>query len=307
MRALAGYITQGRLQAALVAVVAAALSLIIAPLSYVSGAAVALYTLVFGAAAGLQVIGIATAVVLGVGLVAGGGGVVGLAYLVGVWAPVWVVAEVLRRTVSLSSALLVAGLLGGAVVALFHLLLADPGAWWQEQMGRILQQFQEQGAALDPAAMEVLGDMAFMFTGVIGAAMVLSLAATLFIARWWQAILYNPGGFQQAFHALRLDPRLVWVALLLFAGAVMTPAGAAPVALHLLMVVAALFLLQGLAVVHGGLGRLDLHAVWLVGFYFLLVLVPHVVLAMAALGFLDRWLDVRGRLPDRRASDDDTV
>lgn len=307
MRALAGYITQGRLQAALIAVVAAALSLIIAPLSYVSGAAVALVTLVSGPVAGLQVIGFATAVVLGVGLVAGGGSVVGIAYLVGVWAPVWVVAGVLRRTVSLPVALLVCGLMGGGVVALFHLLLADPGAWWHEQTGQVLQQLQGQGAAMDAATMEALRNLASLFTGVLGAALVLSLAVTVFIARWWQAILYNPGGFRREFHELRLDPRLGWFALLLFAGVVIIPADAAPLALHLLMVVAALFLIQGVAVIHGGFGRLGLHTVWLVVFYFLLVLVPHVVFALVALGFLDRWLDVRGRLPDRRASNDDTV
>ncbi len=307
MRALAGYITQGRLLAALIGVVAAGLSLIIAPLSYLRGAAVALVTLVSGPVAGLQVVALATAVVLGVGLVAGGGGVIGIAYLVGVWAPIWVVAGVLRRTVSLPGALLVCGLMGAGLVALFHLLVADPGAWWREQMGQMLQQIQGQGAELDAATMEALGNLASLFTGVFGAALALSLAVTLFIARWWQAILYNPGGFRREFHGLRLDPRLNWAALLLLVGVVIVPADASPVALHLLMVVAALFLLQGLAVIHGGFGRLGLHAVWLVGFYFLLVLVPHVLFAMAALGFLDRWLDVRGRLPDRRASNDDTV
>ena len=307
MRALAGYIMQGRLQAALIVVAFAAASLLITPLSYVSGAAVGLVTLVNGVGFALGVIGIAAAVTIGIGLVTAGGPVIGLAFLMAIWLPMVLVSEVLRRTVSMPLALLAAAALGVLLVLGLHATVADPSAWWTSHLEQLLAQFQAQGAEMDGATREVLGRLAELLTGVLGAALAMSLALTLFIARWWQALLYNPGGFREEFHGLRQDPRLVWVAMALFIGALLTPEGVAPVALHLLMVVAILYLIQGVAVVHGSVARLQLHGLLLWVFYILMLLVPHVVLATGALGFLDRWLDVRARIPDRRPGDDDSV
>ena len=46
-------------------------------------------------------------------------------------------------------------------------------------------------------------------THAVVAAEALTILSALFIARWWQAMLYNPGGFQQEFHIPSLPPQTV--------------------------------------------------------------------------------------------------
>jgi len=43
-------------------------------------------------------------------------------------------------------------------------------------------------------------------TGLVAWWIALSALMGVFIGRWWQALLYNPGGFRQEFHLLRLAP-----------------------------------------------------------------------------------------------------
>ena len=71
MKALAGYIVSGRWQAALVATASGLLALILLPLSCLGAAAIALVTLHIGMFSGLQVMGLATASVILLYLLAG--------------------------------------------------------------------------------------------------------------------------------------------------------------------------------------------------------------------------------------------
>jgi len=41
----------------------------------------------------------------------------------------------------------------------------------------------------------------------------------LMLARWWQAVLYNPGGFQQEFHQFKLQPAIAMMLMVLFLAA----------------------------------------------------------------------------------------
>lgn len=300
MRFLAAYIMRGRLHAAAVAALAAAASLVVTPASYLSGAAVALVTLRLGPRTGLETLVAAAALTALLALPMTGSAVPGLAFVPALWLPLWALAWYLRRTVSPGRTLVLAGLLGVVVVAAVHGALDDPAGWWQEQLTALLQQLIPAGEAPPPDVVAVLADL---MTGAMAAGFALSLVAALLLARWWQALLYNPGGFRAEFHRLRLGPKAAAVTAALLLGA--TAAGGVPgdIARDLAMVAMALHVLQGLAVIHGVAGIASLHTGWLVAVYALLVVLPaQTALALALGGVVDNWFDFRGLAARRLGS-----
>jgi len=109
------------------------------------------------------------------------------------------------------------------------------------------------------------------------------------IGRWWQALLYNPGGFRQEFHNLRFDPRIMVIMLgLILAGLLDIPPldGWLP-----LFYIAPMF--AGLAVAHYTVAVKKLGTPWLVLCYITLVMMAP---AIFLLGLADSVLDLRKRM-----------
>lgn len=297
MRFLADTIMRGPLAAILVISVAAMLALLmplLAPLAYVSAAAVGLVTLRLGLReAGKVVAGavVATAVLGGLLL---GNPALPLAFLLVLWLPSLVTAYSLRRTGDLARSLLLAALFGTMLVLGFHTAVGDPTAWWRE----LLQPAMEQAPAeQQEVLLPVLDDIAGLMTGLIGAAVTLGVVLSLFLARWWQAMLYNPGGFRVEFHALRLGRTVAAATAMLLVLAGLAPAGLALLT-DLLPLALLLQMLQGLALVHALVARSGAHVGWLVVLYVLLLL-PMVTtptaLTLAVAGMVDNWMDFRAR------------
>lgn len=295
MKALAEFIMRGYPQAALVAAASALLSLLLPLFGLVSGAVIALVTLRRGVREGALLVGLAT---LGVGLLGAlalGSPWPALGTLLILWLPVWGLAALLRLSRSLSLTVAAAGLVGVLVVLAIHALVADPAAGWLELMAPFREVLVRDGV-VEPQAAEILfGAIARWMTGAFAAALVLQWLLGLFIGRWWQALLYNPGGFGEELRDLRLH-RVLGVAglvLLTWSGLARGP-GLIP---DLLIVLMPLYLLQGLAVVHQFHRARGLHAGWLFGLYVLLVVfMPHAEILVACLGLVDIWADLRTRL-----------
>lgn len=131
-----------------------------------------------------------------------------------------------------------------------------------------------------------------VLTGLLAALLQMLALASLMLGRFWQAQLYNPGGFGREFRDLRFPPL---AGLLLLAGvllgpnlgpglAMLTPLCTVP------LVFAALALVHGL-VAEGRLGRF-----WLVGLYVALVLFLQLLYPLLALlAICDSLFDFRGR------------
>lgn len=295
MRFLANTIMRGPMAAILVTSVAAMLGLLLPPLGYLSAAAVGLVTLRLGLAeAGKVVAGsmLATAVL---GAVLVGNVMAPLAFLLALWLPLLVTAWSLRRTGDLARSLLLAGLFGVMVVFGFHAGVDDPAGWWRELLQRMAEQATaEQQAVLQP----VLDDMAGLMTGMVGAAVALGVTLSLLLARWWQAALYNPGGFRSEFHALRLGRAVAGATVLLLVLNWLQPTGLGLLT-DLLPLALLLHLLQGIAVVHGLVARSGANVGWLVAMYVLLLLpmvTTQTALTLAVAGMVDNWMDFRTRL-----------
>lgn len=305
MRALASFIMRGRGQAILAAVGSAVLMWILPPLNVLLGGIVALVTLRRGPTEGLLLI---------VGTFLAGGalatlgtadGNIVLAFLtmlaVATW-PVWLLAVVLRRTISLSMAVTVAAAMGALVVVGFHIALDDPAAWWKQIFSVAAEQtVATTGAPVDEESLAALVDIAAKWmTGTIAAALAVGSLAALFLGRWWQAMLYNPGGFRQEFRSLRLGN-----ALAIAVGAAMLAAWflsgtAGTLAGDLLWVAGAIYMLPGLGVIHTLLAGTRHPVGGLVVLYVLLAIVPHVAVLVALVGWADTWLDMRARIGARK-------
>jgi hypothetical protein len=294
MRALAAFVLSGRGQAALVATALALLSLLLPPASYLAAAVIGLVTLrqgwlegaVVGLLAGL-VAGVLCQVALGTAFP-----VLALAGLL--WIPVWLLAQVLRRFPSQGAMLGVAGLAASGVVLLIHALPGSPAERWRALLeGTLVPALAQQGIEVDA---ELVGRVAEVMTGVVAAAAVLGASLSLFIARWWQALLFNPGGFGAEFRDLRIDRRLGYGALLVLGGLLLLPMEGRQVAAELLLIVLVVYTLQGLAVAHALLGARRGAAGWLAALYVGLVLLwPYPLLVLGGAGLVDTWVDFRRR------------
>lgn len=265
-------------------------------------------------------LGIALLLVSAISLVLGNGWLQMILVTLQFWLPAMLLAYVLRKTVSLDLAVVAGAGVGVIAILLMHLLMGDPEAGWRSMFEGHLQNTLD---SLDAPQNEASGDtglttlpasrvssadkialrqqlaaleanvgiMAKLATPTMGIMMMLCGVGSVFLARHWQARLYNPGGFQQEFHQLRFGKGLS-----LFVLVAVTAAMFLNVSLlsHIAMVLLAAVMFQGLAVMHCVVKNRGMSSAWLVGVYTLLLL-PHTSALLGALGLADNWLDLRNR------------
>lgn len=294
MKALASFIMQSRARAVTATAGFGVGGLVLPPLGIVSSAAIALVTLRAGLTQAAVVAVIAAVIMGALAWITGAHPAVGVATGIVQWLPAMILAEVLRRTVSWPLMLLTAAGLGCFAILLVQAAVPDTAGMWVEVLKATLGPLLEQ-TGMGPAELEeTFRQVAPLMSGMLAAAMILSLVLAIIIARYWQSVLYNPGGFAEEFQQLQLGrlPALVLVGLL--AGAWI---GQSNLLMELGLVLLVVFFIQGIAVIHGLTRRLGMHRFWLVGMYVLLVFaLPHMMMMLAALGAMDSLMDFRTRL-----------
>ena len=210
-----------------------------------------------------------------------------------IWLPVLFAAWVLSRTGSQGRAVQSAGAFGAGAILAFFLGTDAPGEIGREFVEEYLKPAAEQLGNGETPEPEVLEAWAGMVPGMLGAALSLAVIAGVLLGRWWQAVLYNPGGFRAEFHELRhgLGPMLVMGAILVLPS--FTEQGWA---LSLALIAMLLLLMQGLSVLHALVYRKGMTGFWLVPVYGLLVLLPIPAMAsLAGIGIVDNVADLRAR------------
>jgi len=295
MISLARFILKGYSQAALVAASMAMLGLLLPPVAWLSGAAVALVTLVNGHRNGLLVTAIA-----GIGTAAFAGLILSIPelaiyYILLVWLPVVMVAVVLRQTVSLVLCLqLIAGVSLFGIVVLY-VFFPDFGEIWRSSLNLVADDLvANSDGTLDTEQLKRLIDQIVrLLPGFFASSFMIGTMLSLYVARWWQAVLYNPGGFGKEFRAINLGKATALIALVI---AITASLIKADILSAMLLVVFALYLNQGVAVLHAVFAGRQLNAVWLFMIYLLMFFIPHIVVLLALAGLADTWIDFRRRL-----------
>lgn len=298
MRVVADFAMQGRWRAVGAVVALGGLGVFIPPIAILSGAVVALVALRLGLGQAVFVAGIG-ALILGalVFLMMGASPVLGVTGGIAQWLPVAALAEVLRRSVSWSVTLSAAAAVAGLMILLARAFVPDLEQAWIGVGMQMLAPFVED-ADLGAADLETaLAAIAPVLTGLLAGILMLSMILSVVIARYWQALLYNPGAFGPEFRSLQMGRTLsIAVVVLALAGQFLNLS----IALELAFVLGVLFFLQGLAVMHGLTHAQNMSSFWLVGMYVLLVLaLPQMFLLIVALGVIDGTV----RLRDRWATD----
>ena len=299
MKALATFILRGPSQAILVAVGTAVLAMILPPLSVVSGAAVALVTLRNGPRAGAMVVLGSTAFVALLAYLSLGAVLPSIVFLTVLWLPLWVLGWVLREMRSLALATMVAGMLGIIGVLAVYAVVDDVVVWWQQILLSMFEPVMEaDGPLADRATVEaILANLSRVMTGIAAAGVSLNVLLCLYLARAWQAQLYNPGGFRSEFYALRLGQPLALVSLSFIALSLLPLGVVSQMAGEIVIVILSLYVLQGLALLHSIVAQRGLHVAWLVVLYLvMLFVIPHLVVLVAVMGLIDTWADFRRRL-----------
>jgi len=304
LRLLADFAMQGRWRAVGAAAGLGALGIFIPPIAILSGAVVALVALRLGMGQALFVAGVAS-LILGALVLAlmGGSPLVGIMAGLAQWLPVVAMGEVLRQSVSWRTTLSMAALVAGALVLTARLLVPDLEAAWVAVGMQMLAPFIEAGGPASEELEAALVTVAPFLTGLLAGIFLLSMVLSLVIARYWQALLFNPGAFGPEFRALQLGRYLSIAAVML---ALLGQLAGLPLALELAFILAVLLFLQGLAVMHALTHAQNMNNFWLAGMYVLLVLaLPQMFLLIAALGAIDGVANLRGRFPARdRGSED---
>lgn len=307
MHALATFIMRGRVQAIGSIVSLALLSLIVPPLAVFTTAGVALVTLVHGYREGLYSLVIATVVMAVFTALSLGQISIGIEFAVKFWMPAWFFASIVVFRASMSFAILVAGALSCLLVLSFY-MFADPAAHWLELINKqLLPMLKDAGIKMQTGekAEALWLFMSQMMTGSALALFLILQSMSLLLARWWQALLYNPGGFAKEFQQLRFGAVTsnIVLALCLFAITV-----ASELALNLIIIVVVLMMIQGLAVIHNLVSQRKLGVAWLSGLYFLIIFTLQMgaigILLVAVIGLSDNWLNLRLRLGAKKAPND---
>ena len=301
MRALAGIIVAGPLQAVLVVALFTVLSFLAPPLtsilSYAGAAALALYSLHVGARSGaivllgaMLVTGLLTEMLLHHGMT------IAVTSLL-LWFPVWLIAVVLRETRSLAMAMLALSALAMAGILLVFLWFGDPSQWWLERLSGLINSLADQPEIeIDTGSLHEFAEQVAPFmTGSLAAGLSFAALTCLMLGRWWQSLMVKPGALRKEFYALRLNRMLSLLAVAIFAVAALKLGSVSALALQWSLVVLAPFLFVGLAVVHATLANLKAARIWLIVIYILMSLLPQVMMLVVMTGMLDPWLDLRRR------------
>lgn len=282
MRALASFIMRGRVQATLVVVISAVLPL----LFWLSAAAGSLVFLRRGFKDASSVIawGLLPAVVMWY---------FGEPSTLLVFLGTLGLAALLRAGHSWTRVLLSSVVLGLLYSLILDAVLRETFDVLATALEKALPQFE--GKPVLPG--ELIGPLLVASSAVM--LQLFSLLA-LMLARYWQAALYNPGGFAREFRELRLPlvPMLALVSLMAlgpFIGSQFIVLASAS---------SLVLLLSGIALIHGLVAQKRLAGFWLVGMYVTLPLLMQLMYPLlVVLAIVDSLIDFRGRKSPSQGDD----
>lgn len=206
------------------------------------------------------------------------------------WTLAALAAVLLRHSSNLALAMLVPMLAGLTVVAFIYMVFPAPVEFWKEVL---VQSGQALGLEPDmPGFAEVVAQRARLMTGIVAAAVMAGMSASLLLGRWWQSSLYNPGGFGREFRNLRFGRTISLLIAGLYALYLWYDS---ELLLSVLCVLAAMYAFQGLAVMHAFARARALNVLAITLLYAILLVSVYAKLLLSILGMVDAWVDGRRR------------
>jgi hypothetical protein len=207
-------------------------------------------------------------------------------------------AALLRASESWVRVLLVSVALGLLYAVILGAVFREPidamALELQKLLPQVLDGLYQQLSVEERARLGAL--IAPVLNGLIAALLQIVSVLSLILGRYWQALLYNPGGFGREFRSIRLPrvPALVLLVCMLLGPnfgpqmAMLTPLCSVPL------------VFAGLALIHGLVAEKHLGRFWLVGLYVTLLLFMQLIYPLlVVLAIVDSLIDFRGRFASK--------
>ncbi len=214
----------------------------------------------------------------------------------------WLFAVILRRYQNWSLTLEIALVVGVMAVFVLHLIYPEIQGWWQTQLSNYLAQATSVIDTVKPDAetialqAELVNVMKRYATGLVMASVLFNALLQVLIARWWQAVIFNPGGLREELYRVRLSyatAALFMLGLALSFWGVEVVIDAMPV---LLMV----FFVAGLSLIHCIAGPWKLGWVSLILIYLAIMwLFPWSIAVVALFALVDTIVNVRQKIHEK--------
>jgi hypothetical protein len=200
--------------------------------------------------------------------------------------PPLLLAGLLARSGSLSLCFQVTVLATALLVVVLHGAFGDPVRVFEPHLRALGAEMVRLKLVTDVETfVTAVGRMMWGWIAVL--TMLLAVLA-LFVARWWQSLVGQAGGFGAEFRSLRLG-RALGVGAALFVG--LTFWTEQPIVRDIANVLLCALLIVGLAAVHRFRIERQLHVAWLwVTYAGLFLVAPIMVPVIGGWGFVDNWL-----------------
>lgn len=207
---------------------------------------------------------------------------------------VWVFALIIRKHGSWRLMLEAAVVLGLLAVVGLHLVIPDVAANWIKLIGHYIKDLSGAGFwKLSATETQVfIKNIAPMATGLLSFIVIGGVFIQLVIARWWQAYMFNPGGFRKEFIQIRMGRTIAIAVLIVIIGMLFK----VEFIVDFFPLVLLPFVVAGLSLGHFFVTQKKWFIWGLVLIYAGLFLLPMLVVGLLALaGYFDSWYDIRQR------------
>lgn len=274
----------------------ALLSLILPPVSIVSSASVALVTLRRGEREGFYVLVCACFSASLLGLFIFGNFQFALLYGLVLWLPAWLISIVLREGKHLSVAIEIAVILGIIAVIGFYIYASEPALIWKVVLEEMIKSMlvSNTDMPVDDIRKSIQMFSHYM-TGGITAGMVYGLLFGLFLARMWQAALYNPGGFRKEYLSLKIRPKVALVSLIVLMMAWLLSGIVSEICWNITIIFMVLYTFVGTSILHTAFSTMKMKRFLVPMLYITLIIIPHIIAVVIIVGGVDAWLDLRSK------------
>lgn len=302
MKKLGEYLLANNMRAAIVALLCALAPLIQLPGGFIAAVIVGLVTLRKGAKAGLFVV--AFAILPAISLLVSQGFEYGVFYtlfmrsaLIWMCVLVWVFALILRRWNSWILVLETMALIGVIAVLVIHASVPDLKQDWINFLMHFYKGFSISSSMQIPSGKtaDSVYQVVPFATGSAAFLLFFGMFLLLLLARWWQSVIFLPGGFRQEFIQIRVHRIAAILLVIATIGMFGQPAWLMDVYPVLLLP----FMVAGLSVVHHLANKRRQMIFLLIAVYIALVLLYFVAIAVLSLavlslvGFIDSWSNFR--------------
>ncbi len=207
----------------------------------------------------------------------------------------WLFAVWLRQFSSWSLLLELVALLGIVTVSLVHYLYPDIQAFWTKQLTSYFTQVMQASNAGPPDEMAMKNVIEFMkryLTGAIVIFITFNALLQVFLARWWQSIVFNPGGLRKELYQIRLS----YAAGIVFIVGLVCSYWGNDLIVDIMPILYLVFGLAGFSLLHAVISTRKTGWIWIAVMYGMLILTPVIVVLIAMLALIDTLVDFRSRL-----------